>query len=197
MDGVTITFLSIGGLALLLLLISVIGGHDVHIGHIDLGGTHAGGADGGGFQVTLPAIAGFIGAFGFGGAIVAALSPWHGAGTALLSTLVGLVAGVPMAWLSGRLMLAAMRMRTDATPTSLDLVGATGVVVTPVPTDGYGEVRVMVAGQPMKLNARATVPLAIGTRIFVIEVPSPTSVLVEPDPLPPLPPNPLEQREAS
>jgi membrane protein implicated in regulation of membrane protease activity len=218
-DATTITFLGIGGFALVLLLLSVIGGHDIHIGHIDLGAGHGGGghaggstgggADGTGFQLTLPAIAGFIGAFGFGGAIVAALSPWHGTGTVLLSTLAGLVAGIPMAWLSGRLMLAAMRMPTDATPTSLDLIGATGVVVTPVPADGYGEVRVTVAGQPMKLNARASAPLPLGTHIFVIEVPSPTSVLVEPHSLPLAAPGapvaeiqsgldngPIEQREA-
>ena len=32
----------------------------------------------------------------------------------------------------------------------------------------------------MKFNARADQPLPLGTRVFVIEVPSPTSVLVEP-----------------
>ena len=33
-----------------------------------------------------------------------------------------------------------------------------------------------------KFNARSAEPLAIGTHVFVIEVPSPTSVLVEPTP---------------
>jgi hypothetical protein len=59
-------------------------------------------------------------------------------------------------------------------------VGATGTVISPVPVGGYGEVRLRVAGQPMKFHARADRPLALGTEVFVIEVPTPTSVLVEP-----------------
>ena len=51
-----------------------------------------------------------------------------------------------------------------------------------MPERGYGEVRLAIAGQEIKFNARADQPLARGTRIFVIEVPSPTSVLVEPSP---------------
>jgi membrane protein implicated in regulation of membrane protease activity len=79
-------------------------------------------------------------------------------------------------------MAAAVNMPTDATPTSADLLGTIGVVVTGVPADGFGEVRVTVAGQPMKVYARADRPLVRGTRVMVIEVPSPTSVLVEPLP---------------
>jgi membrane protein implicated in regulation of membrane protease activity len=93
---------------------------------------------------------------------------------------VGLLAAVPSAWAAGRLIDAAENMATDATPTSADLIGALGVVITPPPAGGYGEVRLTVAGQPMKFNARSAQPLAIGTPVFVIEVTSPTSVLVEP-----------------
>ncbi|MFD0786472.1 NfeD family protein, partial [Micromonospora azadirachtae] len=75
---------------------------------------------------------------------------------------------------------AARRMRTDATPTRNDLVGAVGLVVTPVPVNGYGEVRIRLAGQPVKLNARADQAIAVGTRIFVVEALSETSVHVEP-----------------
>jgi len=49
-----------------------------------------------------------------------------------------------------------------------------------IAADGLGAVRLLVAGQQIKFNARANEPLALGTRIFVIGVPSPTSVLVEP-----------------
>jgi membrane protein implicated in regulation of membrane protease activity len=73
-------------------------------------------------------------------------------------------------------------MSTDATLTSNDLLGTVGVVITPVPIGGYGEVRLAVAGQQIKFNARSDQPLALGTRVFVIEVPTPTSVLVEPTP---------------
>ena len=82
----------------------------------------------------------------------------------------------------GREIHAAMNMSTDATLSSNDLLGTTGVVITPVPDGGFGEVRLAVAGQQIKFNARAAEPLALGTRIFVIGVPSPTSVLVEPTP---------------
>jgi membrane protein implicated in regulation of membrane protease activity len=173
MSTVTITFLAIGCLSLLLLLLSLIGG-----GHLDAGHLHAGGPDGGG-ALSLPALSGFIGAFGFGGAIAAELAPAH---SLLAASAVGVLAGIPTAWAAGRLARAARNMRTDATLTSGDLVGATGTVITPIPAGGLGEVRLAVAGQPLKFNARSAVPLATGTHIFVIEVPSPTSVLVEPTP---------------
>lgn len=200
MDAVTVTFLAIGCFALLLLVLSLVGGHlhlghihlgHIHVGHVDLGHVHAGGDGGtghlgpdgqpaaGGLQLTLPVIAGFLGTFGFAGAIAATLTG-GGRLAAVLAVLVGLVLGTPAAWLSGRLMNAAINMPTDATPTSSDLLGALGVVVTPVPPGGgYGEVRVMVAGQQIKLHARADTPLPLGAEIFVIEVPTPTSVLVE------------------
>jgi membrane protein implicated in regulation of membrane protease activity len=186
MDAVTGTFLAIGGFAVLLMVLSLIGGS--HIGHTHVGDFHLdfghGHVDGGGFQVTLPAIAGFIGMLGFGGAIVAALLPFGGVPAVLLALLGGLLLGVPAAWLAGRLMAAAMDMPTDATPTSSDLLGAVGTVVTDIPAGGLGEVRVTSGGQPIKVYARADTPIPRGTQIFVIEVPTPTSVLVEP--LPPI-----------
>ncbi len=185
MDTITVTFLGIGAFALLLMLLSLLGGHlhlgHVHLGHVHLGHLHTGGADAGG-MLTLPSIAGFIGVFGFGGAIVAALVPGHGTGTVLLAAGAGVAAGVPAAWLAGRLMRAAMNMSTDATLSSTDLVGGIGVVVTEIPDGGYGEVRLSVAGQMFKLNARSDTPIARGVEVFVIEAPSPTSVLVEPLP---------------
>ena len=72
MDAVTVTFLAIGCFALLMLALSLIGGHlhlgHVHLGHVDLGHAdlghvHTGGAghvgpdgqpSGGGLQLTLP-----------------------------------------------------------------------------------------------------------------------------------------------
>jgi len=182
MSAVTVTFLGIGGLSLLLLILSLIGGH-LHLGHVHIGHLHIGhlyvGQHGGSANLTLPTIAGFIGAFGFGGAIAAELVPGH---NALVASAVGLAAALPTAWVAGRLVDAAINMRTDATLESRDLVGTTGVVITPVPVNGYGEVRLSVAGQQIKFNARAAQPLALGTHVFVIEVPSPTSVLVEATP---------------
>jgi membrane protein implicated in regulation of membrane protease activity len=187
MSAIVITFLSLGGFALLMLLLSMIGGHLHlgHLGHLDLhvghGHFHLGHTDGG-TDLSLPVLAGFLGAFGFGGAIAATLAGGTGLVALGAALVVGLLAAVPTAFLAGKLVNAAMNMATDATPSSDDLVGTTGVVVTPVPVDGYGEVRLAVAGQQMKFNARSAQPLALGTQVFVIEVPSPTSVLVEPTP---------------
>jgi membrane protein implicated in regulation of membrane protease activity len=178
MSAVAGTFLAIGGLSLLLLVLALAGGH-VHIGHLHLGHLRVGH---GGAELSLPMIAGFLGAFGFGGAIVASLLPGAGAATWLAATVVGLIAAVPASWLAGRLLQAAVNLRTDATLSSSHLLGTEGVIISPVPADGLGEVRLGVAGQPMKFYARSDQPLALGTRVFVIAVPSPTSVLVEPTP---------------
>jgi membrane protein implicated in regulation of membrane protease activity len=225
MSPVAGTFLAIGGFALLLLALSLLGarfhlGHlpvgHLHIGHLHIGHLghvhighlghvqvshlghvqvshlghvqvghlghvqvgHQGGAAGG-TELSLPVIAGFLGAFGFGGAIVASVLPGRGVVTLLAAAVVGLLTAIPTGWLTGRLVRAAMNMRTDGTPTSNDLVGAMGLVITPVRAGGYGEVRLALAGQHMKFNARSDQPLALGTRIFVISALSPTSVLVE------------------
>ncbi len=188
MSGIVVTFLALGGFALLMLVLSMLGGH-LHLGHLHLGHLHIdighghfhlGDADGG--ELSLPVIAGFLGALGFGGAIGATLAGGTGAVALVVGLVIGLVAAVPTAFLAGKLVNAAMNMATDATLSSNDLLGTTGVVVTPVPDGGYGEVRLAVAGQQIKFNARAAEPLALGTRVFVIGVPSPTSVLVEPTP---------------
>jgi len=194
-----VVFLIIGGFALLLLLLSLVGGGHLHLGHFHVGHLHLGhlhlghfhlghahvgqaGGGNGGAELSLPVIAGFLGAFGFGGAIVESLLPNRGGTGLLVAVVVGLLAAVPTGWLAGRLVNAAMNMSTDATLTSNDLLGTVGVVITPVPVGGYGEVRLAVAGQQIKFNARSDQPLALGTRVFVIEVPTPTSVLVEPTP---------------
>jgi membrane protein implicated in regulation of membrane protease activity len=167
MNAVTITFLCIGGLGVALLAVSLFLGDVLHLGHPD--------ADG---PFSVPSVAGFVGAFGFGGAIVAAVT-----GGGLLSLVVGLVAGVAVAIPAaiGTMALArvASSMRTDATPTRSDLVGRLGVIVTAIPAQGYGEVRVSIGGQPVKLNARSDQPVSLGSRVLVIEAPSDTSVVVE------------------
>jgi membrane protein implicated in regulation of membrane protease activity len=166
MNAVTITFLLIGCLGLALLVGALFFG--------DIFGT-GDGVDG---PLSMPSIAGFVGAFGFGGAIAAAIT-----GGGLLAVLVGLVVGITIAVPSaiGTVALArvAARMRTDATPTRTDLVGQLGVVVTPIPANGYGEVRIRLGGQPVKLNARAEKAIPLGASVFVVEAPSDTSVVVE------------------
>jgi hypothetical protein len=73
-----------------------------------------------------------------------------------------------------------MRDQTAAAPRGGDLVGTSGSVVTPIPADGYGEVLVYLAGQPLKLAAKSPVPVARGAEIWVEAALSPTSVAVRP-----------------
>jgi membrane protein implicated in regulation of membrane protease activity len=170
-NGVTLAFLVIGGIGLAVLVVSLLVGDLLHFGHPD--------ADG---PFSLPAVAGFIGAFGFIGAIGAELAPDDSTWELLAGGIAGLLAAVPTAWLATRLARAAMNMRTDATPTKGDLVGTMGVVVTPIPVTGYGEVTVSLGGLPLKVNARADHAIPRGARVFVIEAPSSTSVIVEETP---------------
>lgn len=167
MNAATVTFLLIGGIGLVLLAASLFLGDVLHLGHVD--------ADG---PFSVPAVAGFVGALGFGGAIAASLT-----GGGLISVIAGVIAGVVVAVPSAigtvALARAASRMRTDATPTRADIVGRLGVVVTPIPAQGYGEVRITMGGQPVKLNAKSDRPVALGARVFVVEAPSDTSVVVE------------------
>jgi len=197
MGAAVVTFLAMGGFAILLLALSLVGGRmhlgHVHIGHLHLGRLHLGhlrlgplhlghsGGSGAGVELSMPVLAGFLGAFGFGGAIVASLLP-GGPGAAVIAAGAGLLAAIPTGWVVGRLVEAAVNMPTDATLTSNDLIGAMGVVISAVPVGGYGEVRLAVAGTQMKVHARCDEPLPLGTRVFVISVPTPTSVLVEPTP---------------
>ncbi|SCL38783.1 NfeD-like C-terminal, partner-binding [Micromonospora pallida] len=164
----TLVFLIIGAVSVAVLAIALLGGELLHVVHPDVDG-----------PVSLEVIAAFAGALGFGGAIANELigggSPAMIAGAAG----VGALAAVPAAWFAGRLSRAARTMRTDPTPTRDHMVGALGLVVTPIPATGYGEVRVRLAGQPVKLNARADRPIPAGTQVFVVESLSETSVHVE------------------
>lgn len=168
MDAVTAAFLLIGGLGVAVLAISLIVGDLLHFGHPD--------ADG---PFSLPAVAGFVGAFGFAGALAAQLVPVGPVARLVAACATGLIAAIPVAWFAVRLSRAAMNMATDATPTRSDLVGTLGVVVTPIPLAGYGEVRISLGGQPVKLNAKSDHPMPLGTRVLVVEAPSSTSVVVE------------------
>ncbi|MEV8516215.1 NfeD family protein [Dactylosporangium sp. NPDC051484] len=159
------TFLVIGGVGVVVLAVSVLIGDLFHFGHPDAAG-----------PFSLPAVAGFIGAFGFAGAAVSALT---GSSSPLVPAVAGLVAAVPTAWIATRLARMAINMRTDATPTKRDMIGTTGVVVTPISGNGFGEVRISLGGQPVKLSARADRPIPLGARVLVLEATSSTSVIVE------------------
>jgi membrane protein implicated in regulation of membrane protease activity len=121
---------------------------------------------------SAPVIGGFLAAFGFGAALAMAAL-----GTALAAA-VGIGAGVLIGGAAGLLTRSLLRMPTDATPRTSDLVGKTGVVLTPVSESSFGQVRVSHHGQQLQLSARSDKVLPAGTRIVVVEVTSPTAVVV-------------------
>ncbi|MBN1094513.1 NfeD family protein [Blastococcus sp. TML/M2B] len=99
----------------------------------------------------------------------------------------GLVVAVPLAWGAIRLSRALTDMPTEPTLTRHSLIGAQGVVVSAVPSTGYGEVRLALAGQQLKYSARSAVALPAGTPVYVIDTLSETAVEVvstAADPLP-------------
>jgi hypothetical protein len=177
-------FLVIGGFGVFLLAASLVFGSHLHVGHVHFhlpGHWHIGHAGSGPHAgsdtaFSLPAVAGFVGAFGFAGAISASILPGH---HPVVSSLIGIGAALPTAWGAARLTRAAMEMATDATPNQGDVIGSLGVVIRAIPSNGYGEVRVRFAGQLMKFHARAQHPIEAGTEILVVSAPSETSVVVE------------------
>lgn len=162
-------FLVIGALGLVVLLTSLFVG--------ELGDLGVGDADG---PFSVPAIAAVLGGIGFGGAAAVSVLPdgLPDAGRALLALAVGLVVAVPLAWAAVRLSGALTNMPTQETLTRHHLPGAQGVVVSAVPGTGFGEVRLMLAGQPVKVAARSDLPLPAGTPVYVVEALSETSVHV-------------------
>lgn len=169
MSTATIVFLLIGGLGTAVLAVALLGGELLHLGDPDIDG-----------PISLEMITGFIGAFGFGAAIVHEVLGAGSTTAVAMAATAGAAAALPVAYVATKLSRAARRMHTDATPTRSDLIGALGVVVTPIRAGGYGEIRVRLGGQPVKLYARADAAIPIGTQVFVVEAPTETSVVVEP-----------------
>lgn len=120
-------------------------------------------------------IGGFVSAFGFGAALM------QGIGTpALVSVPVGLGAGVVVGWLAWWLTKLVKDGGSDATLTADDALGRSGRVITAIPTDGFGAVRLMIGGHSVQLNAKAETPVQPGTEVHVTRILSPTAVLVAP-----------------
>ena len=164
-------FLVIGAVGLVVLLISLFVGE---LGELGLGDVDADG------PFSVPAIAALLGGIGFGGAAAVSVLPADlpDAGTAVLAVGAGLVVAVPLAWAAVRLSRALKDMPTQETLTRSHLVGALGVVVSAVPSTGYGEVRLALAGQHLKFAARSDVALPAGTPVYVVEALSDTAVEV-------------------
>lgn len=161
-----VAFLLIGGLGIVLLLVSLLIGEFLDGMFDGIGGEWFSGA----------AVAGFLGAFGFAGALAD-----NASSSTAVGIVVGILAGVAIG--AGVGVLTA-RLRADddtSTVRSTNMVGVHGTVIFAVPAEaaGYGEVSVVVAGHITKLNARSAEALPAGTAITVSAVLSPTSVSVE------------------
>lgn len=155
--------LVIGGIGILMLLISFVAGEALD------GMLESVGPD---FLSGL-AVAGFLAAFGFVGALVLDLTDSNGAALG-----AGLVAGALVGVGAGKASQVLMRGGDESTVRSSGLVGLTGSVIDAIPADGLGQVSVVAAGHITRLNARADEPLPNGTAVTVTAVLSPTSVRV-------------------
>ncbi|MGH1563591.1 NfeD family protein [Mumia sp. DW29H23] len=118
-------------------------------------------------------IGGFVSAFGFGAAASDA------AGLPLLGTLaIGVACGVVVGWFAAWLTGLVRGGGSDGTPATDDSIGRSGRVVTAIPDDGLGTVRIAVGGHVLQLNARADAAIDAGTEVHVTDVLSPTAVRV-------------------
>lgn len=158
-------FLIIGGAGVLLLVVALILG-DIFDGIFEgIGGEILSGA----------AVAGFLGALGFVGALVVGAG-----GSNLVGILVGLAAGfgigAGVGWISAKLRKGGDESNVKTTA----LTGRTASVLTAIPEGGYGEVSMVASGHITRLNARSAAPVAAGTSVRIVAVLSATAVQVEP-----------------
>ena len=163
------TYLILGIVGLVVLGVSLLVG-DV------LDGLLGGALDGlGGDWFSTEVVGGFVSALGFGGAIaVSAGAPGP------IALAVGLVVGTAFAWMAAKLTRLVRGAGTDEAPAAADVVGHQGVVLSAIPDDGFGTIRVYVGGHTLRYNASADLGLEAGSQVHVTSVLSPTAVTVAP-----------------
>jgi hypothetical protein len=158
-----LAFLMVGAVGLVLLTVSLVVG-EVFDGLLSsIPGDLLSGA----------AVAGFLCAFGFVGALVQQSN-----GSIGVSTLAGLGAGGVVGWGVGAVTKQLMKGGDEATVRTASLLGRGATVVNEIPDVGYGQVSLVVAGHLTRLNARSPEPIEAGTPVTVTAVLSPTSVRV-------------------
>lgn len=156
-------FLVLGLVGLLVLAVSLVAG-DVLDGALD-----ALEAD----WISTAVVGGFVSAFGFGGAAAEGAGlPWP------VAVAIGTGSGVLVAWFAWWLTALVKDSPSDGTVSITDSVGQTAQVITAIPGEGYGVVRVVVGGHTLQLNASANLPIEAGTKVNVTGVISPTAVSV-------------------
>lgn len=174
------TFLILGGAGIVLVVVSLL------LGEVIDGALHLDVLDNDLFSVS--SIAAFVGSFGFGGAIGLSLT-----GSMLIAVAVGVVVGALAGF--GAIRLTRALRRDDSASFSVNtLIGHPAVVITAIPSDGYGEVRLNAGGHVRKYSARCAQAVPAGGEVWVSAVVSPTAVSVTPverDVDPALPPSSL------
>ncbi|WP_316669362.1 hypothetical protein [uncultured Propionibacterium sp.] len=163
------TFLIIGGAGVVLLGIALVVG-DVLDGVL---GSAEGLFDSDVFSTA--GLAGLVGGFGFGGAIGLGVS-----GLTPVGVLTGLLLGIALAYGSTRLTRVLRHQGSSNTVRTDSLVGSEASVITAIPADGYGQVRLSHNGHLVTISACSTTAIGAGERVWISEVLTPTAVGVEP-----------------
>lgn len=161
-------FLVIGGIGIALLLMALLAG-EVLDGFLEIDSIAALDSD----VFSTAGIAGLLGGFGFGGAIGLGMT-----GLMVVGIVVGLLVGVVLAWGAGKLTGLLRRQESEPVPTTGSLVGLAASVVTAIPEDGYGQIRLSSQGHTHTLNARSTQAVPSGQQVWIAQVLSATSVSV-------------------
>jgi len=163
------TFLIIGGAGVALLLLALIVG-DVLDGVL---GSTEGLLDSDVFSTA--GLAGLVGGFGFGGAIGLGVS-----GVTMIGVLCGLVLGVSLAYGATKLTRALRHQGSSNTVRTDSLVGSEASVITAIPANGYGQIRLSHNGHLVTISARCDTAIEAGSRVWISEVLTPTAVGVHP-----------------
>ena len=156
-------FLVIGAIGIVLLLVTLVLG-DFLDGALEFGPD----------LVSGPAVAAFLGAFGFGGAL--ALNAGASTGVAVA---VGLGVGVLIGLGAGYASAQLTKGGDEANVRTSTLLGRPATVVTSIPEGGFGTVSIVASGHITSLNARAGHPISSGTPVVITGILSATSVAVE------------------
>lgn len=164
------TFLVIGGIGVVLMVVTLVLG-EILDGLLEF--DFAAGLESDVFSTG--GIAGLLGGVGFGGVIGLSIS-----NSMIIAIVVGIVVGLLLAFMAGRLTGWLRRQSSAGTHSTQSLVGVEAQVLTAIPADGYGQIRVRRSGHTYTLNAKSSLPLEQGTRVWIAGVLSATSVEVRP-----------------
>jgi hypothetical protein len=149
-------FWVIAGMALLLLVLTVTVGDflDGAVDAIDVTGGY----------LSSTVVLSFLATFGIVGGLLLATTD----ASVLLASLAGVAAGAAVAAGTGVATRALTNGPTAHQITSSDYVGQPATVTTSIPTDGLGQISLVVAGQSTALAARADAPVPTGTGVTVV-----------------------------